>query len=171
VSAPRNSELDVKHCSEACLRGKAMSLAFRVFIWKPSSRGTYFEHKTFSWKMYSDFECICSQKCVQCYFTYRTGAVTEFYRQFCYICRSLYVNDRYFLIWRLPTHLWSPHGGPEMIVCVVSPLMVLTFLTASYEHPQLDNLLTKKPAVYAFRDVGWLRRGWNHDLTKIHICL
>ena len=45
-----------------------------------------------------------------------------------------------------------------MTVCVVSPLAVLTFLTASYEHPQLDNLLTKKPTVYAFRDVGRLRR-------------
>lgn len=51
-----------------------------------------------------------------------------------------------------------PHEGLGMIVCVVSLLMVITFLTASYGHPQLDNLLTKKPAVYAFRDVGILRR-------------
>ena len=47
--------------------------------------------------MYSDFECICCQKYVQCYFTYRTGVVAEFYRQFV-ICAKVYILECEWLI-------------------------------------------------------------------------
>jgi hypothetical protein len=149
-----------------------LSLAFRVFSWMPS----FLEERSLNIK-HSDETCtpILSVSVLKSAFSVilHTGPeqLLSFTVSFV-ICAKVYMwMADTFLHGRCQPICELPHGGPGMIVCVVSPLMVLTILTASYEDTQLDNLLTKKPTVYAFRDVRRLRRSWKYDLTKIRMCL